>query len=110
MTIDDAFDARLKAAFAAQEPPADEAFEQRIDAGLDKVARRRLLVVGGAGAVGAAIAVTQIMPAFERIRSWAAAAGLGDAGGNAYVQPQMIAVLAVAAVMSALAVFLTARS
>jgi hypothetical protein len=65
MTMNDAFDARLKAAFAeAAEPLATEteadAFSHRVVRQLSNPDRKRILILGGAGSTGSAIAGTQL--------------------------------------------------
>lgn len=111
MTIDDAFEERLRATFAAAEPPADPAFAERIARRIAGPHRRRTLVVGGAGACGSAVASTQLTSMFEEIQSSAAAPGLGDlAGLLAYVQPETLAAVALALMVTAFAVFLPSRS
>lgn len=112
MTIDDAFDERLREAFAAAEPPSDPAFAERIARRIAAPDRRRALVVGGAGACGSAVASTQLQSLFEEIRSSAERAqGLGDVARLlAYVPPETLAAVALALMVTALAVFLPSRS
>lgn len=70
MTMDDAFDARLKAAFAS----ANEALETETESNafakrvVDKLAnpdRKRTLMLGGAGTTGSAVAGTQLESVFS---------------------------------------------
>jgi len=65
MTMDDAFDARLKAAFAQAAEPLEteteaEAFSHRVVKQLSNPDRKRILLLGGAGSTGSAIAGTQL--------------------------------------------------
>ncbi|RKQ95561.1 MULTISPECIES: hypothetical protein [Maricaulis] len=65
MTMDDAFDARLKAAFAQAAEPLEtereaEAFSHRVIKQLSNPDRKRILLIGGAGSTGSAIAGTQL--------------------------------------------------
>ncbi len=66
MTSDDAFDARLRAAFERAEPDFDqEEFAKRVLSRLGRSNRSRALVIGGAGSTGSAIAATQLEHLFE---------------------------------------------
>ncbi len=72
MTMDDAFDQRLKAAFAdAQAPleaPAEaDAFTQKAVQRLANPNRKRVLILGGAGSTGSAVAGTQLEGVFANI-------------------------------------------
>jgi len=65
MTMDDAFDARLKAAFAQAAEPLEteteaDRFSQRVIKQLGNPDRKRILLLGGAGSTGSAIAGTQL--------------------------------------------------
>ena len=65
MTMDDAFDARLKAAFAQAAEPLNteteaDAFSHRVVKQLSNPDRKRILLLGGAGSTGSAIAGTQL--------------------------------------------------
>ncbi|ABI65492.1 MULTISPECIES: hypothetical protein [Maricaulis] len=65
MTMDDAFDARLKAAFAQAAEPLEteteaDRFSQRVIKQLANPDRKRILLLGGAGSTGSAIAGTQL--------------------------------------------------
>ena len=69
MTMEDAFDARLKAAFAMAAKPLEEqnsadAFAQKVIAKLNNPDRKRVLILGGAGSTGSAIAGTQLESIF----------------------------------------------
>ena len=65
MTMDDAFDQRLKAAFAAAKEPLEQeaeadAFAHKVVQRLGNPNRKRALALGGAGSAGSAIAGTQL--------------------------------------------------
>ncbi|WP_291844688.1 hypothetical protein [Maricaulis sp.] len=65
MTMDDAFDARLKAAFAQAAEPLEteteaDIFSHRVVRQLSNPDRKRILLLGGAGSTGSAIAGTQL--------------------------------------------------
>jgi len=65
MTMDDAFDARLKAAFAQAVEPLEteteaDRFAHRVVKQLANPDRKRVLILGGAGSTGSAIAGTQL--------------------------------------------------
>lgn len=69
MTMDDAFDARLKAAFADAAAPLErdsesEAFSRSVVERLSRPDRKRVLILGGAGSTGSAIAGTQLESVF----------------------------------------------
>ena len=73
MTMDDAFDARLKAAFAAAAKPLEEqntadAFAQSVIAKLNNPDRKRVLILGGAGSTGSAIAGTQLESVLDNVQ------------------------------------------
>lgn len=73
MTIDDAFDARLKAAFANAAAPLEresesEAFAKSVVERLSRPDRKRVLLLGGAGSTGSAIAGTQLESIFNGIQ------------------------------------------
>jgi hypothetical protein len=112
MTIDDAFDARLKAAFAAAEPEASEAFVERVSSRLARSGRRRVLIIGGAGAGGSTIASTQLEALFRQaesptgVLSWL---GGGDPGFLALIQPETLAAVTLALMVAAFAYFLPSR-
>lgn len=73
MTIEDAFDARLKAAFAdAQhdyetDTESAEAFVKRVQGKIVRPDRRRILILGAAGSTGSAIAGTQLESFFANV-------------------------------------------
>ncbi len=63
MTMNDPFDDRLRAAFAAAEPddPIDtDDFVHKVQGRIKRPDRRRALILGGAGSTGSAIAGTQL--------------------------------------------------
>lgn len=112
MTIDDAFDARLKAAFTAAEPEPSEAFVERVTSQLAKSNRRRVLIIGGAGAGGSTIASTQLEAFFRQaeapsgLLSWL---GGGDVIASTMLQPETLAAVTLALMIAAFAWFLPAR-
>jgi len=70
MTMNDAFDERLKAAFAQASAPLEsetqaDAFTKRVVERLSNPNRKRALVLGGAGSTGSAIAGTQLEGVFS---------------------------------------------
>ncbi|MEE2567163.1 hypothetical protein [Hyphobacterium marinum] len=67
MTMNDAFDERLRAAFAAAQPGEDEAdaFVKKVKARMSHPVRRRAIILGGAGSTGSAIAGTQLEGLFN---------------------------------------------
>ncbi len=113
MTVDDAFDARLRAAFQAAEPKDDaEAYAQALTARLERSARVRLCLVGGAGALGAAVASAQL-GALQGLLSSAGGVltQLGDdAARSSYSPAEIVAALALAALGMAFALTLPSRS
>lgn len=73
MTMNDAFDQRLMAAFAeASEPLNDkaeaDAFAAKVVAQLSHPDRKRALMLGGAGSIGSAIAGTQLEGVFDQVQ------------------------------------------
>ncbi len=106
MTADDAFDAKLRAAFAAAEPEPEEEFIQRVTARLGQPGRRRMLIIGGAGAGGSTIASTQLEDLYSQVTS-AAGGSLGDASVVlALLRPETLAAVTLALMVTALAFFL----
>ncbi|HAQ34680.1 MAG: hypothetical protein CMF74_02215 [Maricaulis sp.] len=73
MTNDDAFDARLKAAFASAQDDYEsdtdsaEAFVKRVQNRVARPDRRRILILGAAGSTGSAIAGTQLESFFSNV-------------------------------------------
>lgn len=112
MTAGDAFDARLKAMFAEAEPQAEDAFVERVLAKLSGPNRKRLYLVGGAGAGGSTIASVQLENLFQDIAVPAdAPSWLGDAAGLlAYAQPETLAAVTLAVMVAAFAFILPSRS
>jgi hypothetical protein len=62
MTMNDPFEDRLRAAFAAAEPSDVDAedFVKKVQGRLKRPDRRRALILGGAGSTGSAVAGTQL--------------------------------------------------
>jgi hypothetical protein len=112
MTDDDAFDARLKAIFAAAQPAPDASFVERVLTRLDGSGRRRVLIIGSAGAGGSTIASTQLEALFEHVMPGSdAVSWLGDGAPIlSYASPEMLAGLAFAAAVAAFAIFMPSRS
>jgi len=72
MTMNDAFDERLKAAFAQAAKPLEtevqaDAFANRVVERLSNPNRKRVLILGGAGSTGSAIAGTQLEGVFSGV-------------------------------------------
>jgi len=72
MTMNDAFDARLKAAFADAAAPVErdserEQFAQSVTNRIARPDRKRILILGGAGSTGSAIAGSQLETIFGNI-------------------------------------------
>lgn len=70
MTMEDAFDQRLKAAFAQAQAPLEqpteaEAFAHKVVQRLSSPNRKRVLILGGAGSTGSAVAGTQLEGIFS---------------------------------------------
>lgn len=111
MTFDDAFDARLNAAFAqAAEPLETEAeadrFAQKVIERLGRPARKRALMLGGAGSIGSAIAGTQLEGAFASMSDQAE----GAMGSFAFfVNPEVLATAAIAIAVGSVALLLPRR-
>ena len=112
MTMDDAFDARLQAAFAQARAPLEderqaEAFAHQVAQRLARPDRKRTLLLGGAGSTGSAIAGSQLenlfgamhMPSGEGI--WAAAGMIAT--------PEVMATLAIAGTVAMVAAILPRR-
>jgi hypothetical protein len=73
MTMNDAFDQRLKAAFAEAAEPLNETaeadrFAQRVVTQLSHPDRKRALMLGGAGSIGSALAGTQLEGVFNHVQ------------------------------------------
>jgi hypothetical protein len=118
MTVEDAFDARLKAAFADAQPEATEEFVARVAERLGAPNRRRILIIGGAGAGGSTVASTQLEGlygqfggAVDDVAASSAASGLGDYAFLANVlQPETLAAMTLAVMVAAFAFFLPSRN
>lgn len=69
MTMNDAFDERLRAAFAAAQPGEDQAdaFVKKVKAKMSHPMRRRAVILGGAGSTGSAVAGTQLESLFNAV-------------------------------------------
>ena len=73
MTMNDAFDQRLRAAFAEAAEPLNETaeadrFAQKVVTQLSHPDRKRALMLGGAGSIGSAIAGTQLEGVFNQVQ------------------------------------------
>ena len=73
MTMNDAFDERLKAAFAQAAEPVEteaeaDAFAHKVMHKLANPDRKRVLILGGAGSTGSAIAGTQLEGLFGNMQ------------------------------------------
>lgn len=113
MTADDAFDARLRAAFAAAQPPPEDAFVERVVTRLDGAGRRRMLVIGGAGAGGSTIASTQLESIIEHVRPAADSLDWLSGGGGAMLAlltPETLAAVLIAAAVAVFAIVLPSRT
>lgn len=112
--MEDAFDARLKAAFAAaQQPGEDDAkhFAEAVIARLGRPNRRRTLVIGGAGTTGSALASTQLENLFSGVDLFdPTSSRLGEfAAVFNIVSPEMLAAVMLAAVVAGVAFVLPNR-
>jgi len=112
--MDDAFDARLTAAFAAAQPPADDTdkFAEQVIARLGRPNRRRFLVLGGAGTTGSAVASSQLEGFFGGLNLTDTASGpLGQAAMVFnYVSPETLAAVVLAGLIGAFAFMLPSRA
>jgi hypothetical protein len=73
MTMDDAFDARLRDAFASASAPLEstaemDSFSHKVIQRLANPDRKRVLILGGAGSTGSAIAGTQLEGLFSSVQ------------------------------------------
>lgn len=94
MTMNDPFDDRLRAAFAAAEPGRDDAidaaeFVKRVQSRIKRPDRRRALVLGGAGSTGSAVAGTQLEGLLSNPELIPADGMLGQV--FSYTSPEMLA-------------------
>ena len=72
MTMEDAFDQRLKAAFAQAAEPLErdaeaDAFVEKVKHKLENPDRKRVLMLGGAGSTGSAIAGSKLESVFSNV-------------------------------------------
>jgi putative NADH-flavin reductase len=111
MTIDDAFDARLKAAFADAAAPLEreqesEEFARSVVERLARPDRKRVLLLGGAGSTGSAIAGTQLESIFDGMQLH----GDGLMAGIAFLaSPEVMAAGAMALAVALVATVLPRR-
>jgi len=110
MTHDDAFDARLTAAFAAARAPVEDdadAFVKKVEARIAQPDRRRLVIIGGAGSTGSAIAGSQLENLFGslslNLEGWLAPAA-------AFLTPQTLAAGVLAIMLAGFAFLLPKRA
>jgi len=70
MTMNDAFDERLRAAFRAAQPGEDQAdaFVKKVKAKMSSPMKKRVVILGGAGSTGSAIAGTQLESIFNAVQ------------------------------------------
>lgn len=73
MTMNDAFDERLKAAFAQAAEPVEteteaEAFAKKVAQKLANPDRKRVIILGGAGSTGSAVAGSQLESLFGGVQ------------------------------------------
>jgi hypothetical protein len=111
MTMNDAFDQRLMAAFAeASEPLNDkaeaDAFAAKVVAQLSHPDRKRALMLGGAGSIGSAIAGTQLEGVFDQVQI--PVDGL-MANFGFLMSPETMAALAMAVALGMVALILPRR-
>jgi len=109
--MDDAFDARLTAAFATAQPTDDaEKFALAVIARLGRPNRRRLMVLGGAGTTGSALASTQLEGFFGGLNITDTAGSLGQAAiVFNYISPETLAAMVLAGLIGAFAFVLPSR-
>ena len=111
MTMDDAFDQRLKAAFADAAAPMEreseaDRFTKRVMDRLSNPDRKRVLILGGAGSTGSAIAGTQLEGLFGNLQL--PADGL-MANAAFLMSPEVMAAAAMALAVGMVAVVLPRR-
>jgi hypothetical protein len=112
MTLDDAlndaFDEKLKAAFASAQAPLDEhaqadAFSAKVIKKLGNPNRKKALILGGAGSTGSAIAGTQMEGLMGTIR-------IPTEGAHwmlaTFASPEVLAAAVIAVTVSAVAIIL----
>lgn len=111
MTMNDAFDQRLKAAFAEAAEPLNEkaeaeAFAAKLVAQLSHPDRKRVLMLGGAGSIGSAVAGTQLEGVFDQMQIPAD----GLVANFAFLMaPETLAALAMALALGMVALILPRR-
>lgn len=111
MTMDDAFDARLKAAFADASAPLEresesDSFAKSVVERLSRPDRKRVLILGGAGSTGSAIAGTQLETVFSNLNM--PADGL-LANAAFLMSPEVLAAVAMAVTVGLVATVLPRR-
>jgi NAD(P)H-dependent FMN reductase len=111
MTMDDAFDARLKAAFADAAAPLEresesDAFAKSVVERLSRPDRKRVLILGGAGSTGSAIAGSQLETVFGNLHM--PADGL-MANAAFLISPEVMAAAAMAVAVGLVAAVLPRR-
>ena len=111
MTMNDAFDQRLRAAFAEAAEPLNEqaeadAFAAKLVAQLSHPDRKRVLMLGGAGSIGSAIAGTQLEGVFDNVQI--PTEGL-LADFSYLMSPETLAAFAMAAALGMVALILPRR-
>jgi len=107
MTMNDPFDDRLRAAFAAAEPGRDDAidteeFVKRVQGRITRPDRRRALILGGAGSTGSAVAGTQLEGFFSNPDLLPADGMIGQV--FTYASPEMLAAGVLAIMIAGFAV------
>lgn len=108
MTMNDAFDERLRAAFAAAQPDEDEAdaFVKKVRARMSHPMRRRAIILGGAGSTGSAVAGTQLESLFNTFQlpteGWIASV-------TAFASPEVMATTVLALMIGGFAFILPRR-
>lgn len=112
MTMDEAFDARLRAAFAHAAEPLErdteaEAFAHKMAQRLARPDRKRTLMLGGAGSTGSAIAGSQLETVFSGFQA-PAADGIWAAVGF-LATPEAMAAFAMAGAIAIVAAILPRR-
>lgn len=107
MTMNDPFDDRLRAAFAAAEPQdtvdAGE-FVKKVEARLGRPKRNRALILGGAGSTGSAVAGTQLEGFFSNPELLPTEGMMGQV--FAYTSPEMLAASVLALMIAGFAVII----
>lgn len=105
MTMNDPFDDRLRAAFAAAEPKDTldaEDFVKKVQNRLTRPNRRRALVLGGAGSAGSAVAGTQLEGFFSNPELLPSEGVMGQV--LTYTSPEMLAASVLAIMIAGFAI------